>query len=350
MPNKRSLLTQLRIELRARCLYRTLIAVLCLARASSIPAQSPAPDDQFRGSIRIVGTDTMKELMGRWIAAFTALHPAVHIELAAQGALTAAPALVDGSADLAPLGREFTPAELAAFRSHRAYNPTGIPVALGSYDVSGRTVALAFFVNQSNPIAQLNFQRLDAIFCTSLRRGSPRSITTWGKLGLSGDWATHPIHPIGVNFPDGISNFIRLRVCNDGELRTDIHTEHTGGPINVLARIVTDVATDPTAIGYAGFANLKPGVKIIAISEGGSLYFSGTRAEVASAAYPLTRFIYIFVDRRPGEPIPALERAFLSYVVGPEGQSLVGTDNIYMPLPQTIASRELKELQQAAPN
>ena len=153
--------------------------------------------------------------------------------------------------------RVHTHVELAAFRSTRTYDPTGVPVALGSYDVSGRTVALAFFVNQSNPIAHLSFQQLDAIYCTSLRRGSPRPITTWGQLGLTGDWAAHPIHPIGVNFPDGISNFIRLRVCNDGELRTDIHTEHTGGPINVLDRIVTDVATDPAAIGYAGFANLQ---------------------------------------------------------------------------------------------
>jgi phosphate transport system substrate-binding protein len=349
-PNNRRLLSPLRTILRTRCLYSLLIAVLCLACTSSNPAQPPAPNDELSGSIRIVGTDTMKELMDRWIAAFTALHPAVHIELVANGALTAAPALADGSADLAPLGREFTPAELAVFRSTRTYNPTGIPVALGSYDVSGRTVALAIFVNQNNPIARLNFQQLDAIFCTSLRRGSPQSITTWGKLGLGSEWTTRPIHPIGVNFPDGISNFIRLRICNDGELRTNIHTEHTGGPVNVLERIVTDVAANPAAIGYAGFANLKPGAKIIAISEASGPYLSGTRAEVASADYPLTRFIYIFVDRRPREPIPTLERAFLSYVIGPEGQSLVDTDKIYMPLPEAIASHELKKLRQAAPN
>jgi phosphate transport system substrate-binding protein len=321
-----------------------LVALLCVACTFSTLAQEPAPAAKLSGSIRIVGTDTMKELMDRWIAAFTALHPAVHIELTAKGALTAAPALADGSADLAPLGREFTPAELAAFRSSRTYDPIGIPVALGSYDVSGRTVALALFVNQDNPIAHLTFQQLDAIYCTSLSRGSSQPITTWGQVGLTGDWATRPIHPIGVNFPDGISNFIRLRVCKDGDLRTDIHTEHTGGPINVLQRIVTDVSSDPAAIGYAGFANLKPGAKIIAISETGSAYLSGTRAEVASSEYPLTRFIYIFTDRKPGEPIPPLERAFLRYVISPAGQALVATDNIYMPLPPAFAASEQKEL------
>jgi phosphate transport system substrate-binding protein len=324
--------------------WTAFVGLLCLATPGPAPAQTPAPTEQLTGSIRIVGTDTMKELMDRWIAAFTALHPAVNIELAAKGALTAAPALADGSADLAPLGREFTPAELAAFRSSRTYDPTGVPVALGSYDVSGRTVALALFVNPNNPIAHLSFQQLDAVYCTSLRRGSAQPITTWGQLGLTGEWAASPIHPIGVNFPDGISNFIRLRVCKDGDLRSDIHTEHTGGPINVLERIVTDVAADPVAIGYAGFANLKPGAKIIAISESSGPYLSGTHAEVASAEYPLTRFIYIYTDHKPGQPIPPLERAFLRFVISPEGQALVATDNIYMPLPQAIAAREQKEL------
>jgi phosphate transport system substrate-binding protein len=148
-----------------------------------------------------------------------------------------------------------------------------------------------------------------------------------------------------VNFPDGISNFIRLRVCQGGELGPDVRSEHTGGPINVLERIVADVTADPAAIGYAGFANLKPGSKLIAISEDGGHYLPGTRAEVAAAQYPLTRFIYIFVDRKPGEAIPPLQHAFLRYVISPEGQAFVGTDGIYIPLPPTIAAREQKELQ-----
>ena len=321
-----------------------LAAALYFAFGNSTLAQTRASTPELKGSIRIVGTDTMKELMDRWIAAFTALHPGVHIELAAKGALTAAPALADGSADLAPLGREFTPTELAAFRSSRSYDPSGIPVALGSYDISGRTVALAFFVNQSNPIARLSFQQLDAIYCSTLLRGSAQPIATWGQLGLTGDWTGRPIHLVGVNFPDGISNFIRLRICQGGELRPDIRSEHTGGPVNVLERIVTDVAGDPAAIGYAGFANLKPGAKIVAISEDGGPYLTGTRAEVAVARYPLTRYIYIFIDHARGHPIPPLERAFLGYVTSPAGQALVGLDNIYMPLPLAIVQNQQNEL------
>jgi phosphate transport system substrate-binding protein len=315
-----------------------------LLAGAVIRAQTPGPQQELRGSIRIVGTDTMKKLMDRWIAGFTAIHPGVRIELAAKGALTAAPALSDGSADLATLGREFTPSEIAGFHAKRPYDPTGIRVAIGSYDISGKTVALAFFVNQSNPITKLNFQQLDAIYCNSLLRKAPHPITKWGELGLTGEWAGRDIHPVGVNFPDGISNFIRLRVCKGGDFRPGIREEHTGGPINVLDRIVTDVTADPASIGYAGFANLKAGSKLIAISEDGGPYLEGTRAEVETARYPLSRYIYIFIDRAPGRPLPSLEREFLRYVTSPAGQTLVGSDNIYMPLPLSIAASQQEQL------
>lgn len=326
--------------------HGSIIAAVFIPLAAGVVmrVQTPEPPQKLRGSIRIVGTDTMKELMNRWIAGFTAIHPEVRIELAAKGALTAAPALSDGSADLAPLGREFTPSEIAAFRAKRPYDPTGIRVAIGSYDISGKTVALAFFVNQSNPITKLSFQQLDAIYCNSLLRKAPHPVTKWGELGLTGEWLTRDIHPVGVNFPDGISNFIRLRICSGGDLRQDIREEHTGGPINVLDRIVTDVSADPVSIGYAGFANLKPGSKLIAVSEDGSPYLKGTRAEVETAQYPLSRFIYIYLDRASGRAIPPLELAFLRYVTSPAGQALVGSDNIYMPLPPSIAANQQKEL------
>jgi phosphate transport system substrate-binding protein len=318
--------------------------LILLAAGGVIRAQTPQTQQELRGSIRIVGTDTMKELMDRWIVGFTAIHPGIRIELAAKGALTAAPALSDGSADLATLGREFTPSEIAAFHAKRPYDPTGIRVAIGSYDISGKTVALAFFVNQSNPITKLNFQQLDAIYCNSLLRKAPHPIKKWGELGLKGEWSTQDIHPVGVNFPDGISNFIRLRVCKGGDLRHDIREEHTGGSTNVLDRVVTDVTADPSSIGYAGFANLKPGSKLIAISEDGGPYLKGTRAEVETAQYPLSRYIYIFIDRAPGQPVPPLEREFVRYVTSPAGQALVGSDNIYMPLPLSIAVSQQEEL------
>ena len=282
--------------------------------------------------------------MQRWIAAYTALHPAVTIDLVAKGALTAAPALASGEADIAVLGRELTPSELNSVRNARHLEPTSVPVALGSYDLSGKTVALAFYVNSANPIQRLTFQQLDAIFCSSLLLHGAAPIARWGQLDLHGEWTDRPIHPIGVNFPDGISNFIRLRVCHAGEFRHDIHEEHTGGPINVLDRIVTDVAADPDAIGYAGFANVQPGARLVAISEDGGPFLTGTREEVAAARYPLTRYVYLMIAPAAGQSNLPLERDFLRFVLSPQGQALVGTDHVYMPLPPAAAAAQQESL------
>ena len=320
-------------------------ATLLVFAAVGAHAQSQ-PRNQLSGSLSIIGTDTMKDLLARWIQGFCAIHPAVHIQLTAKGALTAAPALTQGSAGLAPLGREFTPSETANFHKQKGYDPSSVRVALGSYDISGKTVALGFFVNAQNPVSRLDFHQLAGIYCTSVDGKSTEPVTRWGQLGLPGEWTSREIHLIGVNFPDGISNFIRLRVCKGGEFRTGIHEEHTGGAVNVLDRIVSDVTRDPAAIGYAGFANLKPGSRLVPISESeAGPYLQGTRNEVAAAQYPLTRYIYIFFDRHPNEPVPPLETAFLHYVLSPTGQALVGTDNIYMPLPAPIAKSQQSQLQ-----
>ena len=194
------------------------------------------------------------------------------------------------------------------------------------------------------PLQNLTFQQLDAIYCTTLKRGAASIASTWSQVGVSGKFAAKEIHPIGVNFPDGISNFMRLRVCNDGTFRSGIREEHTGGAINVLDRIVSDVAADPGAIGYAGFANLKPGTKLVPISEDGHAFLVGTRDEVATATYPLTRTIYILIDRAPGKSLSSVAAAFLEFVLSPGGQSLVGTDHVYMPLPTALATSAQKEL------
>ena len=326
-------------------LFTTSVFLCVVLRGDAQQASGPG---ELTGTLRIVGTDTMKELLQRWTEAFEAAHPHVTFEVTANGALTAAPALAGDAADLVPLGRELTPAELTLFHKSHGYEPTQIPVALGSYDRSGRTVALAFFVQESNPIARLSLAQLERVYCVAKNGKAPERSITWGDLGVRGGWSALPVHAIGVNFPDGISNFIRLQLCPDRELLPGIRTEHTGGTVNVLERIVDDVSRDPAAIGYAGFANQRPGARLVPVSRDGTHYFSGTRAEVAAGEYPLTRFIYMDSDRKPGQPLSDLQKAFLAFVLSRAGQALVPADGIYMPLPEKILKHDCRDIQQLA--
>jgi len=298
------------------------------------------------GRFSSFGTDTMDNLMKLWIAGFHEQQPQVVIDMQSKASMSVPAALAAGKAQLAPLSREMNPSEVEAFRARHGYALTEIAVALGSYRTPTRTVALTFYVNDANPIVKLDLDRLDAIWCTTLRRGGKRQITEWGQLGLAGDWSHRPIDLIGVLPPDGVPNFISRRVCNGGLFRGGIYGEKNGEPTSVLTRIVQDVAKDPNGIGYAGFHNRQPGTHpILVANTAAGPFYEGTFDEVRSAVYPLTRFVYIYIDRPPDKPLDAPIRNFLSYILSLDGQRKVEEEGIFMPLPARIAAQQRAKLE-----
>ena len=315
-------------------------------RAPADPAlphfQAGAP---LHESLTSFGTDTMDDLMKLWIAGFHEEQPGVSINLESKASISVPAAITAGSAQLAPLSREMNPTEVEAFRAKHGYAPTEIAVALGSYRTPTRTVALTFYVNDANPLTRLSLDQLDSIWCTTFHRGGASPVTEWGQLGLTGDWAHRPIHLVGVQPPDGVPNFISRRVCENGQLREAIRGEKNGEPTSVLTRIVKDVAADPDALGYAGFHNRQPGTHQVLIAQTAQgPYFQGTFEEVRTAVYPLTRFVYIYIDHVPGKPVDPGVKQFLDYILSFEGQTKVEEEGIFMPLPPHVVEQQRSAL------
>jgi phosphate transport system substrate-binding protein len=69
-----------------------------------------------------------------------------------------------------------------------------------------------------------------------------------------------------------------------------------------------------------------------------------THETVAAQTYPLSRQIFIFANRPPGQPLPAALREFVRYALSREGQQAVADDGIFMPLPAAVVERELGRL------
>ena len=65
---------------------------------------------------------------------------------------------------------------------------------------------------------------------------------------------------------------------------------------------------------------------------------------VATGDYPLSRYLYIYVNKRPDSPLPPLEQEFLRMVLSKQGQEIVAKDG-YIPVSARIATRELSRLQ-----
>jgi phosphate transport system substrate-binding protein len=99
-------------------------------------------------------------------------------------------------------------------------------------------------------------------------------------------------------------------------------------------------------VGFGCLGTTVPGMKMIALAEhAAGPFYTGTLAEVKSMAYPLTRPVYMVIDREPGAALPSKIEEFLRYVLSQEGQTAIAAADGWLPLPPAVAAVELRKLQ-----
>jgi phosphate transport system substrate-binding protein len=271
----------------------------------------------------------MNNLMTFWGESFQKLYPNVKIQVEGKGSSTAPPALIAGSAQFGPMSRAMKPTEIDQFEQKYGYKPTQFRT---SHD------ALAIYVNKDNPLEKLTLTQADAIFSKTRKRGG-KNVATWGDLGLTGDWVRRPLSIYGRNSASGTYGFFKEHVMLNGDYR-DTVKEQPGS-----ASVVQGVTEDRFGIGYSGIGYKTSGVKNLALAEKDAGSFSsGSYEDVVSGKYPLSRFLFIYVNRAPGKPLDPLVREFLKFVFSKEGQEIVVKDG-YLPLSAAIVKEELAKLQ-----
>jgi phosphate transport system substrate-binding protein len=304
----------------------------------TIPAYKPVKG--LSGSLKGVESNTVTTLEQRWIDGFTKIYPDVKISVDIGGSGQGGPRLTNGSADFGFISREMMGREELPFDEKFGYKPLAISVSGGSLADKAFTDCVVFIVNKDNPLTELNFAQLDAIYSVTRNRGLKQPITTWGQLGLTGDWADKPIHAWGVEIPNGYDVFVNMHVLGYGQWREGIQSEHTVIPLS------DRVAADKYAISYTGLAWVtNPGVKVLSLSvHPGEQAIAPTFDNVAAQTYPLSRTIYMFVNRPPGKPLSPLLREFIRYTLSREGQQAIVDDAIFTPLPAAWDAREAEKL------
>jgi phosphate transport system substrate-binding protein len=294
---------------------------------SAIPAYQKASG--VSGNISSIGSDTMNNLMTLWAETFRKFYPNVRIQVEGKGSSTAPPALISGTAQFGPMSRSMRSTEIDQFQQRYGYKPTEIR---SSYD------ALAVYVHRDNPIKQLSLAQVDAIFGKSKRRGYKQNITTWGQLGLTGDWANRPIGLYGRNSASGTYGYFKEHALRNGDFK-DTVKEQPGS-----ASVVQGITEDRYAIGYSGIGYRTSGVRPVPLAETeAGPYFEGTYDEVTSGKYPLARFLYIYVNKAPGKPMDPLALEYMKLVLSKEGQESVVKDG-YMPLTAAQVQQEVAKL------
>ena len=67
-------------------------------------------------------------------------------------------------------------------------------------------------------------------------------------------------------------------------------------------------------------------------------------ADVLSGEYPLSRYLYVYVNKKPGEPVSPIELEFIKLVLSRQGQQVVEKDG-YVAISPEVAARELAKVQ-----
>ncbi len=281
------------------------------------------------GNVKSVGSDTLNNLMTLWAEGFRRSYPDVKIEIEGKGSSTAPPALIAGTSNFGPMSRAMKSKEMDAFEKKFGYKPGRIRVAVD---------ALAVFTNKDNPLKCLSLPQVDAIFSKTRKGGMKTDVTTWGEVGLKGMWASKPISVYGRNSASGTYGYFKKVALYKGDYKDSVK-EQPGS-----SAVVQGVASDKFAIGYSGIGYKTADVIALPVSKktGGKCY--GPEAKNAySGNYPVARFLYIYVNKNPNQPLDPLRAQFVKYIFSKEGQQAVIKAGFF-PVNAAIAKLDLGAL------
>jgi len=277
------------------------------------------------GSLKSIGSDTLNNLMTLWAEGFNKEYPNVKIEIEGKGSSTAPAALIAGTAQFGPMSRPMKAGELDDFEKKYGYKPTLLRTAVD---------ALAVFVHKDNPIKCMSLQQIDAAYSKTRKRGLKNDITTWGQLGVTGEWADKPISLYGRNSASGTYGYFKEVAMADGDYK-DTVKEQPGS-----SAVVQGVASDKFGLGYSGVGYKTADVKAIQVSgKDGDTCHEASPEEAYAGNYPITRFLYVYVNKNPGRSLDPLRGEFIKYVLSKQGQQVVLKDGYY-PLPAAIATED----------
>ncbi|MCM2680178.1 PstS family phosphate ABC transporter substrate-binding protein [Echinimonas agarilytica] len=281
------------------------------------------------GKISSTGSDTLANMMAFWTQEFSnEFYPSVTVQVAAAGSSTAPPALTEGTSNFGPMSRKMKSGEVEAFEKKYGYKPTPIRVAID---------ALAVFVNKDNPIEGLTIKQVDAIFSSTRKCGEAQDTNNWGQLGLPGDWTSRDLQLYGRNSVSGTYGYFKSKALCKGDFKSSVN-EQPGS-----ASVVQSISASLNAIGYSGIGYLTSGVKAVPLSKDGKTYVEATMANALTGAYPLSRYLYVYVNKHPNRDLSPLEAEFVKYMLSSQGQKIVEKDG-YIPVPAKVTSADLKKL------
>jgi phosphate transport system substrate-binding protein len=255
------------------------------------------------GSIKVIGSNTITPLSSIWAEYFMKDNNKVSIAVSGPGSGAGIAALIDGTTDICQASRAIKAAEIDQANA-KGVNP---------YEIQVATDALSVVVNPANPVSELTFAQLSAIYTNK--------ITNWKELG--GNDA--PIVVFSRDNNSGTFAYFLEDVVQMPGLSTADKTLQYGGKVLMLPSTeegISQVASNPNAIFYAGLGYVNNTVKTIGVKKTANETAVKPSVETAlNKTYPISRPLFYYTNGAPAGVI----KAYIDYCLSAAGQQEVLT-------------------------
>lgn len=271
---------------------------LCLLLAGCA-ADSGNPTPELTSVyIQNKGSDTIVNLALAWAERYQTLRPDVRLSVTGGGSGTGITSLINGTVDIANASRAIKQEEIEAAEAN-GIEPVEHVIARD---------AIAVIVNPQNPVDELTLDQISRIY-----KGE---ITNWQEVGGE----NRPIVRLSRETNSGthvyfLEAVVRLGNSNDKTIFS---------PLTLLLPssegIISEVSSNPNAIGYDGLGYVTEEVKMIAVSPGkGQPYVLPSIQSVNDQTYPIARDLYMYSRQDSSQAV----LDFLDWILSVEAQQIV---------------------------
>jgi phosphate transport system substrate-binding protein len=340
-----------------RCRFRVIRACAgllgmasCIPLAAAQSVQSPisssridAPYLLADGSVQIIASSSMAEPVRSLNTLYSAAHPETRFTVVIGDNYSAMAALTFNRSLVAPMGCEYTRIGLGD-NLKIAADPLPIRLAHATLRPGAGTPALGVIVNNANPLDSLSMAQLMRVFTVGAPSGD---IALWDQAGVTGRLAQRQVIPFGP-LP---SDYTDSDDPQAGEfLSTDkfvgLNMNHAYQGLPHYADVVQRVSEDPAAIGIIALNTPHANVKVLALRQSDTAQaVLPTGEAIGQGAYPLDRFVYLYLRVGKGAPLDPLAVAYARFALSDKGQQAIASAG-YLPLNAAELAEERAKLMQ----
>ena len=244
-------------------------------------AESAAPAEKLSGSVSTDGSTSMEKVIGALGEAFTEANPDVNFTYNPTGSGSGITAVSEGRCDIGLSSRNLKEEEAAK----------GLKATVLALD------GIAIIVNPENPVSELSLEQIAKVYTGE--------ITNWSELGGNDAEIVVIGREAGSGTRDGFESI--TKTADACAYRQELTS--TGD-------VITTVAQNPDAIGYASLASIGDTVKALVV-EG----VAPSEETVKDGSYLVQR-PFVLVTRE-GEELSEAAQAFFDYITSADAASII---------------------------